>query len=881
MARVEVDTGTILLTQAVPIDRIRHLVQAGDELAGAADDVTAVHQVLTESMLPLPGHLAGVWVDAGNGRLHLAAARHADASRSEGLRAALARAGGLGDAGQLVLRTGRVLRAGCPHLQEWRVPPSLTSMAQDLQVCSVILAPVWGRHAPLGVIAVARVGRAAPFTQADADFVVVLARRAGMTMETAQLLEQVRNQAAVVDSVSDAVIAVDRAGTVTTWNAAAERMYGIPAAKALGRHIDALIEDSYDTDDQAAPGGSPPERPRGYARQQALRLGAWRGRVRQTSTAGFTVEVETSLAVRRNVRGEFDGLVAVNRDLTEVLAARAATRAQETFTQDLMDVLDSRAAVVDGDGVVVSANARWLAGVTDRDRCRCGPVPEGTNWLSTLQVAQLNDIRLFAADVGAVLAGHRPAAQLECRCLEAGPERATAIQVTRLHGARNRAVVVQSDVSWRRRMEDELTHRATHDELTGLPNRAALMDRLQASIRRLDGEQMLAVLFCDLDGFKDINDGLGHAVGDQVLVAVARRLRQRCRQADVVARFGGDEFVVVLPVPDVARARATAERLVEALSEPIAVGDAEVAPGASIGVTVVEAAPEGDDPVGTLLRDADTAMYHAKERGRGRHELFTARLRVDISQRLDYAAALRRAVGNQELTLVFQTRRYCGDRRVAGVEALMRWQHPTFGRVPPSTFIPIAERTGRIVEVGGWALRRALAEMAELEDRRLTVAVNVSPRQLSAPRMVEMVDSALASSGLEPWRLVLEITEGALVDDPDAARSVLTDLRRLGVTIALDDFGTGWSSMSYLRTLPVDVLKIDRTFVADLPRDPDACAVVSAVLGLGHGMGLVVVAEGVEDEDQLGVLRDMGCDEYQGYIDGKPGSLVDVLAVEP
>jgi diguanylate cyclase (GGDEF)-like protein len=536
--------------------------------------------------------------------------------------------------------------------------------------------------------------------------------------------------------------------------------------------------------------------------------------------------------------------------------------------------------VLDPSGLVLSANSRWLTGLNERDRCICGPVPEGTDWLRALRGSRQPDVLPFAEDVAEVLAGRRMLARLECRCLSAGPERATAIEVAALRGPGEGAVVVQSDVSWRRRLEDELTHRATHDELTGLPNRAALMEQLRTSVSRLQDGQMLAVLFCDLDGFKDINDGLGHAVGDQVLVAVARRLRQRCRSADVVARFGGDEFVIVQPVPDVAKARAIADRLVEALAEPISVGDAEMAPGASIGVTVVDHLPEGDDPVGTLLRDADTAMYHAKERGRRRHELFDARLRIDISDRLKYASALRRAVGNAELELQYQTRRYCGDRRVAGVEALMRWNPEQFGSVPPATFIPIAERTGRIVEVGGWALRRALAEMAELEDRRLTVAVNVSPRQLSAPRMVEQVDTALASSGLEPWRLVLEITEGALMDEPLTARSVLTDLRRLGVTIALDDFGTGWSSMSYLRKLPVDVLKIDRTFVADLPRDPDACAVVAAVLGLGHGMGLVVVAEGVENDQQLDVLRDMGCDEYQGFIDGSPGPLGTVVSVE-
>jgi diguanylate cyclase (GGDEF)-like protein/PAS domain S-box-containing protein len=883
MVSVGSDSGVARVRQPVSLDRMRHLVRIGDELAAASDDVAAVHRILAEAMLNLPADWAAVWSLGPRSGLSLADARHVDPGRSAALRAGLvpvtAVVGSQGErtggSFEQVLVSGRVVHSTRPLLRDLRVPAELTSLILEHRVTSAVLVPVWGRRAPIGVVLAARSGTALLGVD-DADFALVLARRAGIILETARLVEEVSYQAAVVDSVSDAVIAVDRNHLVTTWNAAAERMYGIPAGDALGRPLAELVVD--DPDDGEELRLDPVVH--GDVLERAVRQGSWRGRVRQTSTTGRTVQVETSLAVRRNGRGEYDGLVAVNRDLTEVLAARAAAQAQETFTRDLMDALDSRAAVLDGRGHVVSANARWRAGQAERDRCVCGPVPEGTDWLGNVRSSRLPDVAEFVTEAEEVLRGHRALARLECRCLDAGPERATAIEVARLHGAGDGAVVVQSDVSWRRRLEDELTHRATHDELTGLPNRAALMERLEASVRRLDGQNMLAVLFCDLDGFKDINDGLGHAVGDQVLVAVARRLRQRCRQADVVARFGGDEFVVVLPVNDVTKARATAERLVEALSEPIAVGDAEVAPGASIGVTVVDRIPESDDPVGTLLQDADTAMYHAKERGRGRHELFTARLRVDISERLEYASALRRAVGNQELELAFQTRRYCGDRRVAGVEALMRWRHKELGQVPPSTFIPIAERTGRIVEVGGWALRRALAEMAELEDRRLTVAVNVSPRQLSAPRMVEQVDEALASSGLEPWRLVLEITEGALLDDPELARTVLTDLRRLGVTIALDDFGTGWSSMSYLRTLPVDVIKIDRTFVADLPRDPDACAVVAAVLGLGHGMGLVVVAEGVEGEDQLNVLRDMGCDEYQGFIDGLPGALPDVLAVE-
>jgi predicted signal transduction protein with EAL and GGDEF domain len=362
-----------------------------------------------------------------------------------------------------------------------------------------------------------------------------------------------------------------------------------------------------------------------------------------------------------------------------------------------------------------------------------------------------------------------------------------------------------------------------------------------------------------------------------VLVAVARRLRQRCRSADVVARFGGDEFVVVLSIDEAAQAVAMADRIVEVLDEPIVVGEVEVAPGVSVGITVVDVPPDDDDPVATLLRDADTAMYHAKDRGRGRYELFDSSLRENIEERLELAAALRRAIGSGELELVYQSRRHCGNRRVAGVEALMRWRHPDLGLIEPDVFIPIAERTGRIVELGDWVLRQALMDFGRVQDPRITLAVNVSARQVVGGRLAHTVAAALAESGIEPNRLVLEITESCFADDPDAARAVLADLHELGVLIALDDFGTGWSSMQYLRTLPVDILKIDRTFVADLPTGLEASAVVSAVLNLGHGMGLVVVAEGVEDEDMLAVLRDMGCDEYQGFIDGGPGPLLDVI----
>ena len=352
-------------------------------------------------------------------------------------------------------------------------------------------------------------------------------------------------------------------------------------------------------------------------RMHVLASGSWRGRVRQTTRSGVVVDVESSVSVRRDDDGEYAGLVAVNRDITEMLAAQAAVQTQARFTQDVMDALEHRAAVIDADGHVRAVNARWRNGLTDRDHCVLGPVPLGHSWTDEVLASSGAEYAAFAAEVQAVLRGERPVARMECRCAAAGPDRATSIEVVQLAGKGSGAIVVQSDVSWRRRLQDELTHRATHDELTGLPNRAALREGLSAALSRLDGERQLAVLFCDLDGFKDVNDGFGHSVGDQVLVAVARRLRQRCRSADVVARFGGDEFVVVLTVPDPDRAVRMAERIVEALAEPLVVGDAEIASGVSIGITVVRTPPEGDDPVGALLRDADTAMYQAKERGRG------------------------------------------------------------------------------------------------------------------------------------------------------------------------------------------------------------------------------------------------------------------------
>jgi diguanylate cyclase (GGDEF)-like protein/PAS domain S-box-containing protein len=832
------------------------------QIAEAGTNVDQVTELLVRACAGIPHELIVLLLtDPAVGGLQAARVRHLDERRGMVLQARLGvEMRALNASLESTGRSG----AGLP-IDGTALPEPVLAVLAEERPGPVMVVPVLGRLAILGVLVVARGGPSA-FSDNETDHVLSAGRLCGQALENIRSAGDAARAGTLVRMLRDAVITVDEMDVVTHWNEAAEEMYGISAAEATGHRIRDLIRSVFWEGDALT------------ARAAVLNQGQWQGQVRQTSRIGRVLDVESRVSVLRGPNGEFQGLLAVNRDVTAQVTAQADAQAQSRAALELMDVLDAQAAVVDSTGRVTASNARWRSAAADRIRCACGPVAVGENWLAALHSGTDPEAAALAVEVLNLLRGRINAVHIECSCPQAGADVEIRIDVTRVEAGRGGAVVVHTPVS-RRPRHEELTHRATHDELTGLPNRAALMEGLSTSLKRLDGTGKLAVLFCDLDGFKDINDGLGHAVGDQVLVTVARRLRQRCRSADVVARFGGDEFVVVLSIDEAAQAVAMADRIVEVLDEPIAVGEIEVAPGVSVGITVVDVPPDDPDPVGTLLRDADTAMYHAKDRGRGRYELFDNSLRENIEERLELAAALRRAVGDGELEILYQSRRYCGSRQVTGVEALLRWRHPDLGLIEPDVFIPIAERTGRIVELGDWVLRQALADFAEYahRDPRITLAVNVSPRQLIGGRLAHTVASALADSGVEPHRLILEITESAFIDDPAAARVVLTDLHALGVLIALDDFGTGWSSMQYLRTLPVDILKIDRTFVSDLPTGLESSAVVAAVMQLGHGMGLVVVAEGVEDEDTLGVLRDMGCDEYQGFIDGDPGLLADVV----
>jgi len=419
----------------------------------------------------------------------------------------------------------------------------------------------------------------------------------------------------------------------------------------------------------------------------------------------------------------------------------------------------------------------------------------------------------------------------------------------------------------------ELTRMAFHDALTRLPNRALLLDRLeQALLRGTRRGRPVAILFVDLDNFKLVNDSLGHEAGDRLLRAVAERLHGTMRAEDTLARFGGDEFVVLLEDPaDAAEALDVADRLAAALRAPIDVEGRSMVVEASIGVAL--SGPGREHPA-DLLRDADLALYRAKTSGRARSALFEPELATAAVRRLDLENDLRGALNRQEFCLYYQPIVQLSSGQLVGWEALIRWQHPVRGLVPPVEFIPIAEETGLIGPIGHWVLEEACRQARLWQDRPgappLTMSVNLSGRQFQRPSLVEDIRRVLATTGLSPHGLKLEITESVVMQDVVGASATLADLAGLGVRIAIDDFGTGYSSLAYLKQFPIETLKIDRSFVNGIVEDSQDVAIVRSVIALAKTLNLTVTAEGIETPGQQIRLRDLGCDLGQGYLFGRP-----------
>jgi diguanylate cyclase (GGDEF)-like protein len=428
------------------------------------------------------------------------------------------------------------------------------------------------------------------------------------------------------------------------------------------------------------------------------------------------------------------------------------------------------------------------------------------------------------------------------------------------------------DITQRKVAEERVQTLAYYDALTGLPNRTLLRDRLSnalATARRQ--KHKVAVLFFDLDCFKTINDSLGHSVGDLLLQDVAERLKSCAREGDTVARLGGDEFLIVLThVNDISGAAVSAERFMDAMTARFVVQGHSLSIGCSLGISIF---PEDGADSETLIKHADAAMYSAKDGGRNNFQFFTADMNAQAVERLAFENGLRLALDKKELFLVYQPQMDIATGTISGLEALLRWQHPVLGLVPPDKFIRIAENSGLIVPIGEWVLRTACSQARKWQDEGLaavSIAVNVSAVQFRQQGFCELIRRVLRETGLAAHNLELELTESLLLGNADVTLSVLQELKAMGLTLAIDDFGTGYSSFSYLKRFPVSKLKIDRSFVRDVAVNPDDAAITIAIISMAKSLNLKVIAEGVEDEAQMSFLRAHQCDEIQGYYFSKP-----------
>jgi diguanylate cyclase (GGDEF)-like protein len=438
--------------------------------------------------------------------------------------------------------------------------------------------------------------------------------------------------------------------------------------------------------------------------------------------------------------------------------------------------------------------------------------------------------------------------------------------------------VFARDISDRKEFEEQLAHQARHDALTGLPNRFAVIEYLENML--LLGEERCAVMFVDIDGFKSVNDSHGHATGDLVLREIADRIRNRVRPGDIVARLGGDEFLIVMSgFEDMTAVVSFGYRLIREIEQPFRFGDHMFAISASVGLTL----PEPQSLAMTAIQQADAAVYLAKRRGRGRVQLYDHALQVSIEQRAELELALRHAIHNDELELHFQPVFNLPSGECWGAEALVRWNRPGIGPIPPSDFIPVAERSALIFDLERWVLNRSCERLVAWRvtdpTSSLRLAVNISGRHLIDGGLLADLDAVLTVTGADPSMLELELTETQLVEDLDWASATLDEIRRRGVTIAIDDFGTGYSSMTYLRRLPVDTIKIDRSFIANATESGYDATIVDALLTIGQTLGVDVVAEGVETEAQLDYVRERGVHRAQGYLLARPMPIPDAEAL--
>jgi len=665
--------------------------------------------------------------------------------------------------------------------------------------------------------------------------------------------------AAIFSSIADAAVFADPERRMTLLNPAALALFGYSEGELLGHKTEMLYASVAEYEQQgrrrfsqdAQPGGVPVSEVR-YRRKDGSLF--W----------GETLGVQV-----RDPEGEVIGFLGLIRDVT----TRREAEAQMARLSNALEQSAEAVCITDRAGRIEFVNQAYsrMTGYPRDEVLGRGSsiLKSGHQDDSFYQQmwGKLNRGEVFEG----VFINRRKGGELYY-------EEKTITPMRNKEGEIDCFVSTSKDITERMETEEQLHYLAHHDVLTGLPNRALFKDRLEhAMTQRPHGQDLVALLFLDLDRFKVINDTLGHDVGDRLLQELAQRLRSCVREGDTVARLGGDEFGIILEgLSDGADASTVAHNITHALASPFEDQGNTLFVTTSVGISL---APADARDAQSLLKNADIAMYRAKELGRNTYEFYAAEMGADASVRLNLETELRYALQRDQFVLHYQPQIDLESGAVTAVEALLRWQHPEQGLLGPDRFIDILEETGLIVPVGEWLLRTACTEVVgvSVDGRPLRVGVNLSSRQFTSGGIVEIMQAVLEGSGLAPERLEIEITESLLLRDDRRTLQALTRISDMGVQIAIDDFGTGYSALSYLKRFPIDCLKIDRSFIRDISTDPDDAAIVEAIIAMSRSLGLQVVAEGVESPEQLSFLRTQGCAVGQGYLFSRPGRLIDVL----